>query len=144
MILMFSRTPYPEEHRMSRTPLRTHTRLTTRESRKSLGPDFPGSEIERQNIMAIASTHEKPRTYGGSTAERVQPASAPLTWSYVPLVPQVVLVGQRDELPVAVIDQVGSEGFRAGLCNGKSVGIFRTLGECKRAVAAALDAASDS
>lgn len=93
--------------------------------------------------MAIASTHERPRTNAGNTAERMPLASAPLTWSHVPLVPQVVLVGQRDGVPLAVIDQVGSDGFRAGLCNGKSVGVFRTLDECKNAVAVALEARTD-
>jgi hypothetical protein len=61
-----------------------------------------------------------------------------ITWSHIPLVPQVALVGHLDGMPVAVIDQIGSAGFRAGLCNGKSVGVFRTLDESKRAVAAAL------
>jgi hypothetical protein len=62
-----------------------------------------------------------------------------LTWTHIPLVPQVALVGNLDGMPVAVIDQIGSAGFRASLCDGKSVGVFRTLDECKRAVVAAIE-----
>jgi len=95
----------------------------------------------------MASTQERQRTESTQWAPLTPVRSAesdPVVWSHVPLVPQVVVVGQRDGLPVAVIDQVGSAGFRAGLCNGKSVGTFRTLDECKRAVAAALDARTNS
>lgn len=81
--------------------------------------------------MATASAHKAPLA---------QPklSETAVIWSHVPLVPQVALVGHLNGMPVAVIDQIGSAGFRAGLCSGKSVGVFRTLEECKRAVAAAL------
>jgi len=93
--------------------------------------------------MAIASAHKTQRSYKINSAHKAPLASAPLTgssltWTHIPLVPQVALVGHLDGMPVAVIDQIGSAGFRAGLCNGKSVGVFRTLEECKQAVAAAI------
>lgn len=91
--------------------------------------------------MTTTSAHKTHRTYKIKTAHKAPLASSklndsPLTWTHVPLVPQVALVGQLNGMPVAVIDQIGSNGFRAGLCNGKSVGVFSTLDECKRAVAA--------
>ncbi|MHA6669862.1 hypothetical protein ACX3O0_13450 [Homoserinimonas sp. A447] len=97
--------------------------------------------------MAIASAHETHRTYKVKTAHQAPAVPNPLTetsltWTHVPLVPQVALVGHLDGMPVAVIDQIGSAGFRAGLCNGKSVGVFRTLEECKKAVATAIRSAT--
>ena len=98
--------------------------------------------------MVHAISPERHRTE--KSAKRVslapvpQATPSPVIWSHVPLVPQVVLVGQRDGLPVAIIDQVGNMGFRVGLCSGKSIGIFRTLDEGKRAVAAELGVAADS
>jgi hypothetical protein len=82
--------------------------------------------------MATVNAHEAPH------ASRPH-ADTTITWAHIPLVAQVALVGQRDGMPVAVIDQIGSAGFRASLCSGKNVGVFRTLDECKRAVAAALE-----
>ncbi len=61
-----------------------------------------------------------------------------IVWTHIPLVPQVALVGHLDGMPVAVIDQLGNAGFRATLCDGSYVEAFRTLDECKRAVARAV------
>lgn len=98
--------------------------------------------------MIHATLDDRPRTEKPSRraplAAVPPPAPSPVVWNHVPLVPQVVVVGQRDGMPVAVIDQVGNMGFRVGLCSGKSVGIFRTLDECKRAVTDALDAPADA
>lgn len=102
---------------------------------------------ERHRTMAIARAHKTQRTYtiksrkAPLTAPR---AESPLTWTHVPLVPQVALVGHLDGMPIAVIDQIGSAGFRAGLCNGRSVGVFRTLEECKQAVTAAIRNAAEA
>jgi hypothetical protein len=101
--------------------------------------------VERHRTMAIASAHKTKRTYETKPTHGAPLTSAPmtpssLTWTHVPLVPQVALVGHLDGMPVAVIDQIGSAGFRAGLCNGRSVGVFRTLEESKKAVASAITA----
>lgn len=90
--------------------------------------------------MAISSAHKTQTSKSAHNARlaKPQPMEPAITWTHVPLVPQVALVGHLDGMPVAVIDQIGAAGFRAGLCNGKSVGVFRTLEECKRAVAAAI------
>jgi hypothetical protein len=97
--------------------------------------------VERHRTMAIASAHKTQRTYKikSHKAPLATPLEeSPLTWTHVPLVPQVALVGHLDGMPIAVIDQIGSAGFRASLCNGKSVGVFRTLEECKQAVTATI------
>jgi len=90
--------------------------------------------------MSIASAHKAktaPRSLITHKAPKAE-AAAEITWHHIPLVPQVALVGHQDGMPVAVIDQIGSAGYRASLCSGKNVGVFRTLNECKRAVASAL------
>ena len=96
--------------------------------------------------MAIESAHKTRPHYVARPAEKAPVATqipeTTLTWTHIPLVPQVALVGHLDGMPVAVIDQIGSAGFRASLCSGTSVGVFRTLEECKRAVVAAIDKAS--
>lgn len=99
--------------------------------------------------MAIAGAHKTQRIYKVKSAHQAtlnptSPTESTITWTHVPLVPQVALVGHQGTMPVAVIDQIGSAGFRASLCNGKSVGVFRTLEESKRAVASALDQARSS
>jgi hypothetical protein len=99
---------------------------------------------ERHPTMAIASAHKtqtRPLVKSAHKAPvtSTQLAESTLTWTHIPLVPQVALVGHVDGLPVAVIDQIGSAGFRASLCSGKSVGVFRTLEECKGAVSAAIE-----
>src|SRR5690606_13269946 len=82
-------------------------------------------KVERRRTMTLTRTREQLtyRPTRQAAASASSPAeSASVVWNHIPLVPQVVLVGQRDGLPVAVIDQVGTAGFRAGLCNGKDVG----------------------
>jgi hypothetical protein len=99
---------------------------------------------ERHKTMAAVSAHTKRRYIVKSHKEphaANQLAGSALTWTHIPLVPQVALVAHLDGMPFAVIDQIGSAGFRASLCSGKSVGVFRTLEECKQAVAAAIDKA---
>ena len=92
--------------------------------------------------MAIASAHKTQPTVTKPAPQAplaTQVTESTLTWIHIPLVPQVAIVGHQAGMPVAVIEQIGSAGFRASLCSGASVGVFRTLDESKRAVAAALE-----
>ncbi|MEX1078223.1 MAG: hypothetical protein WED09_03840 [Homoserinimonas sp.] len=94
--------------------------------------------------MATASAHKAHSPAQAHSAQQAPLAPAPvpaLTWTHIPLVPQVALVGHLNDMPVAVIDQIGGAGFRASLCSGTSVGVFRTLDECKQAVSAAIEKA---
>ncbi len=87
--------------------------------------------------MAIVSAHTSP--LAEPPLAETPTVSTAITWTHIPLVAQVALVGRCDGMPVAVIDQIGSAGYRASLCSGKNVGVFRTLEECKQAVSAALE-----